>query len=94
MKLYEDFYENFVPNDSGFKNIPQLIIICEDDRHIAETFKEIVIKKVEIPKIKLYFTTDLRQNEETLNKTLVEFKVDEDTGKYKMVEVEVKLLGM
>ena len=94
MKLYEDFYVNFVPNDSGFKNIPQLIIICEDDRHIAETFKEIVIKKVEIPKIKLYFTTDLRQNEETLNKTLVEFKVDEDTGKYKMVEVEVKLLGM
>ena len=52
------------------------------------------MNKVEISKIKLYFTTDLRQNEETLNKTLVEFKVDEDTGKYKMVEVEVKLLGM
>lgn len=94
MKLYKDFYENFQAGDSGYMNLPQLIIICEDDKHMAETFKEIVINKLEIPKIKLYFTTDLRQNEETLNKTLVEFKIDETTGKYKMAEVEVKLLGM
>ena len=46
------------------------------------------------PKIKFYFTTDLRQNEETLDKTLVGFKIDEETNKYKMEEIEVKLLGI
>lgn len=94
MRLYYDFYENYQIMDSGFDNIPQLIIICEDDKHIMETFKEIVMNKLELPKIKLYFTTDLRQNEETLDKTLVGFKIDEATGKYKMIDIEVKLLGM
>ena len=94
MKLFQDFYNNFVQMDSGYTQKPQLIFLCEDDKHMAETFKEIIINKLEIPKIKLYFTTDLRQNEETLNKTLVEFKIDEATEKYKMAEVEVKLLGM
>ncbi len=92
MRLYNDFYDNFVPGDSGFSSMPQLILICEDENHMAETFKEIVMNKVEISKIKLYFSTDLRQNEETLDKTLVEFKLEE--GKYKMENVEVKLLGI
>ena len=92
MRLYKDFYENFVPGDSGFANMPQLILVCEDERHMAETFKEIVTNQVEIPQIKLYFTTDLRQNEETLENTLVEFKLV--NGKYKMENVELKLLGM
>lgn len=61
---------------------------------MAETFKTIVMNQVEINKIKLYFSTDLRQNEETLDKTLVEFRIDETTGKYKMENVEVKLLGI
>ena len=94
MRLFKDFYENFQPMDSGYMSMPQLIIICEDDKHMAETFKEIVLNQVEIPEIKLYFTTDLRQNEESLNKTLVEFKLDDTTGKYKMGNIEVKLLGM
>ena len=75
-------------------SIPQLIIVCEDERHMAETFKTIVLNNVEISNIKLYFTTDLRQNEETLAKTLVEFKADEITGKYRMQDVEVNLLGI
>ena len=54
-------------------------------------FKEIVKKKVEIPQIKLLFTTDLRQNKDTLDDTLVEFKLVD--GKYKMEDVELKLLG-
>lgn len=94
IKLYKDFYENFQPMDSGYMSMPQLIIICEDDKHMAETFREIVINQVEIPQIKLYFTTDLRQNEGSLDKTLVEFKLDSATGKYKMGNIEVKLLGM
>lgn len=92
MRLYKEFYENFMPMDSWFQTMPQLILICEDDRHMAESFKEIVKNKVEILQIKLYFTTDLRQNEETLENTLVEFKLID--GKYKMENVELKLLGM
>ena len=91
MNLYKDFYENFVPGDSGFAGIPQLIFVCEDEKHMAECFKEIVTNKVEIPQIKLLFTTDLRQNKETLDETLVEFKLVD--GKYKMGNVELKLLG-
>ena len=94
MKLYKDFYENFQAGDSGYMNLPQLIIICEDDKHMAETFKAIVMNKVEISNIRLYFTTDLRQNEETLEKTLVQFVVDSETKKYKMENIEVKLLGI
>ena len=92
MRLYNDFYDNFVPGDSGFSSMPQLIFICEDEKHMAETFRTIVMNKVEMSKIKMYFSTDLRQNEETLDKTLVEFKLED--GKYKMENVEVKLLGI
>lgn len=92
MRLYKDFYENYVLGDSGFCSMPQLILVCEDEKHMAETFKEIVKNQVEIPQIKLYFTTDLRQNKETLEETLVEFKLID--GKYRMENVELKLLGM
>lgn len=92
MRLYKDFYDNYVTGDSGFSGIPQLIIVCEDEKHMAEVFKEIVTNQLEISKIKLYFTTDLRQNEETLENALVEFKLID--GKYKMVNVELKLLEM
>ena len=92
MRLYQDFYANFVPGDSGFSTMPQLIFVCEDEKHMAETFKEIITNQVEIPQLKLYFTTDLRQNEETLENTLVEFKLVD--GKYKMENIELKLLEM
>ena len=94
MAMYKEFYENFVPGDSGFSNMPQLILVCEDDKHTAEAFKEIVKNKLEISQIKLYFTTDLRQNNGTLENTLIEFKIDETTKKYKMFNVEVKILGI
>lgn len=93
MKFYQDFYDNFVPGDSGFKTIPQLIIVCEDDRHMAEVFKEVVTHNIEFSKINLYYTTDLKQNNETLSETLTEFKLDEKTNKYKANNVEIKLLN-
>ena len=92
MKFFKDFYENFVPGDSGFKSLPQLIIVCEDDKHIAEAFKAIVLNNVQITKIKLYYTTDLKQNDESLDESLVEFVKSEDTGKYKMYNTKIKLL--
>ena len=82
---------NFGCQNSGFAGLPQLILVCEDEKHMAECFKEIVTNKVEIPQIKLLFTTDLRQNKDTLDDTLVEFKLVD--GKYKMEDVELKLLG-
>lgn len=94
MNMYKDFYENFVQGDSGFSAMPQLIFVCEDDRHTAEVFKEIVKNKLEIPQIKFYFTTDLRQNNETLENTLIEFKLDAENKKYKMFNVEAKILGI
>lgn len=94
MKMYKEFYDNFEPGDSGFNSLPQLIIVCEDDRHTAEVFKEIVKNQLEIAAIKLYFTTDLRQNEESLSNTLLEFKLDPETNKYKVENVELKLLEM
>lgn len=92
MKLYKDFYDNFVQFDSGYEIKPQLVIVCEDDKHMVEVFKEIVTRKLEINGIKLCFTTDLKQNTTELSKSLIEFKIDETTGKYKMETLELKIL--
>ena len=70
-----------------------LIIVCEDDRHMAEVFKELVTNNIIFNKIKLYYTTDLKQNNETLSNTLTEFALDEKTNKYKAQNVEIKLLN-
>ena len=93
MKFYQDFYDNFVPLDSGFKSLPQLIVVCEDDRHMAEVFRELVTHNIEFSKINLYYTTDLKQNSESLESTLTEFKLDPETNKYKAQNVELKLLN-
>lgn len=92
MKFYQDFYDNFAPMDSGFKSIPQLILVCEDDRHMAEVFREFITNNVIFNKINLYYTTDLRQTEETLGKSLTEFKLNEETNKYMAQNVKLKLL--
>ena len=92
MKMYKDFYDNFVLGDSGFSSLPQLIIVCEDEMHTKEVFKEIVTNNVEIDKIKLYFTTDLKQIQENLTSTLTQFILDKETNKYKVEDVELKLL--
>ena len=90
--MYKDFYKNFVPGDSGYSMMPQLILVCEDEKNMAQVFKEIVTKKLEIPEIRLYFTTDLRQVADTLNGSLTEFVLDENTNKYKADTVKLKLL--
>lgn len=94
MRLYKDFYDNFVPFDSGYERMPQLILVCEDDKHTVEVFKEIVTNGLEISGMKLLFTTDLKQNAEMIDKSLLEFKMDEETKKYKVEQVELKLLEL
>ena len=92
MKFYKDFYDNFVPMDSGMKSIPQLILVCEDDKHMAEVFKEIITNNITFERINLYYTTDLKQNSDSLSQSLTEFILDEKTNKYKAQNVELKLL--
>lgn len=92
INMYKDFYKNFVPGDSGYGMMPQLIFVCEDEKNMVEVFKEIVTKKLEIPEIKFYFTTDLRQVNESINGTLTEFVLDQTTNKYKADTVNLKLL--
>ena len=59
---------------------------------MAETFKTIVMNDLLIDKIKLYFTTDLKQNDENLDESLTEFVLNEETGKYKIKNTKIKLL--
>jgi len=91
IKYYIDFYESFIPYDSGYEMKPQLVLVCEDNKHVIEAYKIIITNKLEIPNIKLLFTTDLRQNSDSLVNSLMEFKVED--GKYKLEEVELKILG-
>lgn len=92
MKLYQDFYGNFVQFDSGFERAPQFIIVAEDEKHIVEIFKLVVTKNLQLPNMKIYFTQDLNQNSTKLDKSLIEFGTDAN-GKFTMNTVEVKLLG-
>lgn len=92
MKLYKDFYENFVQFDSEYEIKPQLVIVCEDEKHMIEAFKIIITNKLEINGMKICFTTDLKQNTTSLNSSLMEFKIDEETGKYKVETMELKIL--
>ena len=93
MKLYKDFYDNFVPFDCGYQIPPQLIMICEDDKHAVEAYRVIIANNLDVSKFKIYYTTDLKQNAASLNKSLMEFSYDEKTNKFKANNVEIKILG-
>ena len=54
-----------------------LVVLCEDKKHMAEIYKLIVVNKIEIPN--LYFTYDLAQIEEDLSKTIYQFEI-KDSG--------------
>ena len=91
MELWKDFYYNFVPGDSGFKTIPQLVFVCEDKKQMAEVFKTLIINNIKIDKINFYYTTDLMQNADDLSHSLYDFI--EENGKYNVRNVEAKILG-
>lgn len=92
MKLYEEFYDNFQGKDCGFDKKPQLVIIGEDDEHLIEIFKAVKKVKVELKGIEIYYSTDLRQLEPEIDKTLIAFKQDSETGRYRMEMLQVPLL--
>ena len=51
-----------------------------DDKHPGYQYKA------------LYFTTDLKQNDENLDESLTEFVLNEETGKYKIKNTKIKLV--
>ena len=91
MLLWKDFYENYVPGDSDFMGIPQLVFVCEDEKHMAEVFKTLYLNRISIKNIKFYYTTDLSQNDEELERSLYDF-VEVD-GKFRMRRVAAKILS-
>ena len=60
MRLYQDFYANFIQGDSGFNAMPQLIFVCEDEKNMVESFKTIVTNRLEIPQNKIIFYNRLK----------------------------------
>jgi len=94
IKLYENFYKNFQAKDCGFDKKPQLIIIGEDDEHIIEIFKNLKKVEAELDGIEVYYTTDLKQLEESLDKSLVAFRMDPATQRYKLEIIQTPLLEM
>ena len=92
IKLYENFYKNFQAKDCGFDKKPQLIIIGEDDEHVIEIFKNSKKVEAELDGIEVYYTTDLKQLDESLDKSLIAFRMDPATQRYKLEIIQIPLL--
>lgn len=92
IKLYENFYKNFQAKDCGFDKKPQLIIIGEDDEHVIEIFKNLKKVDAELDGIEVYYTTDLKQLDENLDKSLIAFRLDPVTQRYKLEIIQTPLL--
>ena len=92
MSLYSEFYEYFNIRDSGFEAPPQLVLVGEDDQHLVEIFKLIVKNRVVLKDCNILYTTDLRQLDETLEKSLISFSYNEEKGKYVMEIYNTDLL--
>lgn len=92
VQLYADFYENFARNDAGFYDKPQLVLVAEDLQHYAEMFR--IIKKVTnyLKDDEIYFTTELKHLDETLENSISVFTLDDDGRKYKVVTKNLSIL--
>lgn len=93
IKLYENFYKNFQAKDCGFDKKPQLIIIGEDEDHLVEIFKDYMRVQADLEGIEVYYTTDLRQLDETLETSLIAFRLNQETGRYQKEVIQTPLLA-
>lgn len=89
LKLYKSCYDEINLNINKFTEIPQLVLVCEDDEHVVELMKELILKKCIIDCIKLYFSTDLRIKNDVKN-SIIEFKLN-CNNKYEMSNKKMKL---
>lgn len=93
IKLYENFYKNFQAKDCGFDKKPQLIIIGEDEDHLVEIFKDYMRVQADLEGIEVYYTTDLRQLDETLETSLIAFRLNQETGRYQKEVIQTPILS-
>lgn len=92
-QLYSEFYEYYNMRDSGFDGVPQLVFLGEDDTHLVEIFKLLVKNGILFKDCTPLYTTDLRQLDETLEKSLISFSFNEAKGKYVMEIFQSELLA-
>ncbi len=67
LKIYSEFFS------SGSKGNIDLVLVCEDKKHMAEVYKTILLNNIDIPN--LYFTYDLMLLEEDIATTLFKFTI-------------------
>ena len=81
-------------HSDGTDSVEELLHKAEEKKLeiISITDHDQIGAYIEIEKIKLYYTTDLKQNDESLDESLVEFVKNEETGKYKVKGTKIKLL--
>jgi hypothetical protein len=79
-------FKNFI--DYFKKNVyvpikPTFVIVGEDDKHLFEIFKIALINKLQPKDQSIKYTSDLRVIGNDLNKSLIEFTLEKQGGKYK-----------
>ena len=79
--------------DCGFDKKPQLIIIGEDEDHLVEIFKDYMRVQADLEGIEVYYTTDLRQLDETLETSLIAFRLNQETGRYQKEVIQTPILS-
>lgn len=89
LKIYEDFYLNFEEGDSNFILPPYMLFVCEDKRHMAEIYEIIVINNIKLNNF--YFTYDLAQMTDEMNKSWFTFKEVDDA--INLVQLDIDLLA-
>ena len=92
VQLYSDFFENFAKNDCLLSELPRIVFVGEDVAHLAEMFR--VIKQITaiLKDEEMYFTTDLKQLDDTLENSINVFEQDSQTKKYKLLTKQLDIL--
>lgn len=62
---------------------PTFVVVGEDDKHLFEIFKIALINKLQPKEQSIKYTSDLRVIGNDLNKSLIEFALEKQGGKYK-----------
>lgn len=90
LKQYQEFYEYFVPTEE-MACPPQLVIIGEDDVHLAGVFQKILLQKIELKNMSYVYSTDLRVLGDEPSKAFLKFDLlPKDGGGYK---AKIKILN-
>ena len=80
LKIYEEFFK-------ANKGKLDLVFVCEDKKHMAEIYKEILMNKIVLDNV--YFTYDLIQLDEDLEKSLFQFEIKDQDLDIKNVTIDI-----